>query len=154
MGEKQYYAVLVDIHRESVQRFGKLFIELLSRRLEEHDRDKLGSSQLEYRNDWYNTSLENRVTCKNLHYRESRHHPEGFDGGISGMSLLDLVEMVLDWISWAEKMGLWLGDSNFKKYGIDDQLASIIANTAADLRLFPFTEREEYKEDVYARRVK
>lgn len=34
-----------------------------------------------------------------LHWSRNSHHPEFYPGGISEMSLLDLVEMVIDW--WA-----------------------------------------------------
>jgi hypothetical protein len=33
------------------------------------------------------------------HYAHNRHHPEHFDDGIAGMNLIDVVEMLCDWIA-------------------------------------------------------
>ena len=68
------------------------------------------------------------------HYRRNSHHPEHHGpAGVAGMDLFDLVEMVCDWMAAAERKpddGVRL-DYNFALYGIEPQLASVIANTLA-----------------------
>lgn len=68
------------------------------------------------------------------HYRRNSHHPEHHGAaGVAGMDLFDLVEMVCDWMAAAERKpddGVKL-DYNVRLFGIEPQLASIIANTLA-----------------------
>ena len=68
------------------------------------------------------------------HYRANAHHPEHYEGaGLAGMDLFDVVEMVCDWMAAAERHpadGVRL-DLNAAKFGMEPQLAAIIANTLA-----------------------
>jgi Family of unknown function (DUF5662) len=68
------------------------------------------------------------------HYRHNSHHPEHYGAqGIAGMDLFDVVEMVCDWIAAAKRNpddGVKLA-YNVELFGIDKQLASILANTLA-----------------------
>lgn len=68
------------------------------------------------------------------HYKVNRHHPEHFENGIAGMTLIDLVEMFVDWKAASERHV----DGNFRdslaygadRFGICEQLMSIFRNTA------------------------
>ncbi len=68
------------------------------------------------------------------HYRHNSHHPEHHgQAGVAGMDLFDLVEMVCDWMAASEREP---GDGvrlayNVRLFGIEPQLASILANTLA-----------------------
>jgi len=68
------------------------------------------------------------------HHRANSHHPEHHGpAGVAGMDLLDVVEMVCDWMAAAERHpadGVRL-DLNVEKFGIEPQLAAVIANTLA-----------------------
>lgn len=69
------------------------------------------------------------------HYAKNTHHPEHYTNGVDGMDLFDLLEMFIDWKAASERgeassMGL---SAAVKKYGITDQLASIMQNTATRL---------------------
>lgn len=71
------------------------------------------------------------------HVENNSHHPEAHEGGVNGMSLLDLVEMFADWKAASERGG---GVSfakglaiNVERFGINDQLAAILANTVKEL---------------------
>lgn len=71
------------------------------------------------------------------HVENNSHHPEAHEGGVGGMSLLDLVEMFCDWQAASERGG---GVSfseglaiNVKRFGIDDQLYNILVNTVREL---------------------
>jgi len=69
------------------------------------------------------------------HYSANRHHAEHFVSGVTGMTLVDLIEMLADWKAATEREA----DGDLarsleiqqQRYGIDDQLAQILANTAA-----------------------
>jgi hypothetical protein len=78
-------------------------------------------------------ALEERVRpALEHHYQHNSHHPEYYGNlGIAGMDLFDVVEMVCDWIaSVAGRSGGGLNlDFNVRRFGIDGQLASILANT-------------------------
>lgn len=95
------------------------------------------------------------------HYRVNRHHPEHhvsrvfYDAGrarftydkelvadgtaISRMTLIDLLEMLCDWRAASERHADGDFESsleyNKKRFGISDQLASILHSTALDLGL-------------------
>lgn len=68
------------------------------------------------------------------HYRCNSHHPEHYGAdGVAGMDLFDVVEMVCDWMAAAKRNP---GDGvkvahNVRQFGIEPQLAAIIANTLA-----------------------
>ena len=68
------------------------------------------------------------------HHRANSHHPEHYGArGIAGMDLFDVVEMVCDWIAAAKRNpgdGVKLAH-NVELFGIQDQLAAVIANTLA-----------------------
>lgn len=68
------------------------------------------------------------------HYAANRHHPEHFPNGINDMTLVDLIEMLADWKAATERHAD--GDLNTSlniqrdRFGISDQLAQILRNTA------------------------
>lgn len=67
------------------------------------------------------------------HYAANRHHPEHFENGINGMTLVDLVEMYCDWQAAAERQHKPIDlDYLSKRFGIELQLAGIILNTLKD----------------------
>lgn len=115
-----------------------------------HDRSKLsepeksGYDQLTiklkdcvYGSDEYKAALEEAKPVIARHYAVNSHHPEHFDQGIAGMSLLDIVEMLCDWKGASErtKQGS-IAQSlahNKQRFGISDQLAAILENTVKEL---------------------
>jgi hypothetical protein len=68
------------------------------------------------------------------HYAANRHHPEHFAGGVDDMTLVDLVEMLADWKAATERHadGDLATSLNIQheRFGISDQLAQILRNTA------------------------
>lgn len=96
---------------------------------------KLGS--LVYGSDEYKAALEEGKPTIAHHYQVNTHHPEHYENGVAGMSLLDIVEMVCDWKAASErtKQGSIAQslEHNKKRFGIDDQLASILENTVKEL---------------------
>lgn len=70
------------------------------------------------------------------HLRYNRHHPEYHENGINDMNLLDIIEMVCDWLaaSSRSKTGIEKGlEINKERFKIDDQLYCIIKNTVMEL---------------------
>lgn len=67
------------------------------------------------------------------HYASNRHHPEHFAEGIEGMSLIDLVEMICDWLAAVQRHAdgdiRRSIDINQARFGYDDQIKRILHNT-------------------------
>ena len=86
-----------------------------------------------YGSDEYKGFLKEMKIALDHHYEQNRHHPEHFSQGISGMNLVDLIEMMCDWK--AATMRHDDGDIynsleiNKERFGIDDQLFSVLKNT-------------------------
>ncbi len=74
------------------------------------------------------------------HITSNRHHPEYFgEAGINGMTLIDLIEMVCDWIAASQRTeksnDIYQGlEINKERFHIDDQLFQIIKNTVDSLK--------------------
>lgn len=115
-----------------------------------HDRSKLAepeksgydslSAQLKdlvYGSDEYRAALAAAKPVIDHHYAVNTHHPEHYERGIAGMSLLDIVEMLCDWKAASErtKQGSIAASlvHNKARFGISDQLAAILENTVREL---------------------
>lgn len=96
---------------------------------------KLG--ELVYGSEEYKAALEEGKPIIAHHYQVNTHHPEHYENGIAGMSLLDVIEMVCDWKAASErtKQGSIAASlvHNKQRFGISDQLASILENTVKEL---------------------
>lgn len=140
----------VMVHQELVRAGISAVCKELFDRGHIHDNSKLESpekemfdeftpklKQLEYGSEEYKKSLEDMGEALAHHYENNSHHPEHFENGISGMSLIDIIEMLCDWKASCERTsGGDINksvDINIKRFGIDDQLASIIKNTLSVL---------------------
>jgi len=70
------------------------------------------------------------------HLQVNRHHPEYFEQGINGMNLIDVLEMVCDWLAASARSqtgihkGLLL---NRERFGIDSQTFGLIERTIVEL---------------------
>ncbi len=90
-----------------------------------------------YGSDEYKASIAKLGPALAHHYFVNSHHPEHYPDGIAGMSLLDLLEMLCDWKAATERHAD--GDLersieiNRARFGISDQLASILRNTAREM---------------------
>lgn len=71
------------------------------------------------------------------HYAANRHHPEHFPNGVDGMTLLDVLEMLVDWKAASERHAT--GDfrhslqHNLARFGLSLQLFHVLENTALEL---------------------
>lgn len=133
-------------HIETVRYFLKRVIDDLGRRWKRHDKSKLlppekpifdqmtpklagctyGSAEYEGYRAQMGVALEH-------HYEVNSHHPEHFEDGIKGMSLIDLLEMVCDWKAATLRHNDGDIDRsieiNQQRFGYSDELKQIIFNT-------------------------
>lgn len=134
-------------HMEAVRNYINLCIRELLSRGELHDQSKLQSPEAEMFDEWterlrgstYNSPeyLEFRKQLKPVldhHYAHNRHHPEHFKDGIKDMTLIDLVEMLMDWkaSSMRHNDGNILKSIaiNQERFEYSDELRRILENTA------------------------
>jgi hypothetical protein len=68
------------------------------------------------------------------HYKTNRHHPEHFENGIMGMTVIDLCEMLADWKAATlrhDNGDIFKSiDINQIRFGYSDELKQIFINTA------------------------
>lgn len=137
-------------HINQVQRLLTEVIVGLQTRLLNHDKSKLEPPEVAifaeytpklrgttYGSEEYKRFLAEMKPALDHHYAKNSHHPEHFADGINGMDLLDLLEMLADWK--AATMRHDDGDLrrslaiNKERFGIGDQLAAILENTARSM---------------------
>jgi len=94
-----------------------------------------------YGSDEYKSFLARMKPALDHHYANNSHHPEHYPNGVSGMSLLDLIEMLCDWKAAGERhadgsMTKSL-QVNQERFGIGSQLQQILENTALEMGWLP-----------------
>ena len=70
-----------------------------------------------------------------MHYANNRHHPEHFKNGIEDMNLIDIIEMLCDWLSYKEGSLSYheaqeIIYNQAKRFGFGDEIINIMINTA------------------------
>ena len=87
-----------------------------------------------YGSDEYKKSLEYLGPALDHHYQENDHHPQHFPNGISGMNLMQLVEMWLDWLAACKRNkngNIYQSlEVNMDRFKISDQLYNVLLNQA------------------------
>ena len=136
------------LHIDTVRSFLIVFINNLWRRSEVHDASKLLPPEKKafdeftprlrastYNSPEYRACMEAMGLALEHHYAHNSHHPEHYVNGIAGLDLLDLVELLADWK--AASLRHADGDIrnsleiNRERFGLSDQLYSILKNTIA-----------------------
>ena len=68
------------------------------------------------------------------HYANNRHHPEHHKNGVDDMTLIDVLEMLIDWKAASERHNdgniLKSIEKNADRFGLSPQLVKILENTA------------------------
>jgi Family of unknown function (DUF5662) len=129
---------------------GQCVIQLLERGTR-HDASKLEQPEkaifdavgnrlaaVTYAGEEYQQSLLDLKLALEHHYLHNTHHPEHYPNGIDGMSLLDLVEMLMDWKAASERHpeGMNIARSievSSQRFSVDGQLKQILLNTAKEI---------------------
>lgn len=137
-------------HIKSVQAYLLQFVLKISKRSIGHDESKLQEPEksmydrftpllrsMTYGSAEYKATLKEMGAALDRHYKVNAHHPEHFPNGITGMSLIDLVEMVADWKAASLRHDdgdiLESLEINKARFGISDQLFEIIKNTLVEM---------------------
>jgi len=121
----------------------------LSKRQFSHDRSKFGVDELEvykeytpkleqvnYNSKEYHEYLKEIKKGIQHHYQHNKHHPQFYENGVMGMTLIDLLEMTCDWKVDADSKGVSLYEfiiSNKERFNIPEPLVQILKNTASNL---------------------
>ena len=136
-------------HNRLVEQLIQCFISDLSIRGRVHDASKLDEPEytgfcevthklkkLTYGSPAYFKCLKEMKPFLDHHYACNSHHPEHFENGISGMTIIDLVEMFADW--WAATKKHEDGDItksiqvNQKRFNLPEELVGIFKNTVKE----------------------
>lgn len=133
-------------HISEVRRNIMLCIGELSERMTDHDQSKLEEPEasgfakvtknlksLTYGSEEYKEQLKEMKPFLDYHYENNRHHPEFFINGIQGMTLIDILEMLMDWLAATKRHA----DGNImesiiinqKRFGYSHELGHIFINT-------------------------
>jgi hypothetical protein len=96
---------------------------------------------LEYGSDEYRAELRRIRPIIDHHYAHNSHHPEFYENGMDGMSLLDVIEMLCDWKAASKrgKQTTTFRDSmmyNKDRWKISDQLFNILDHTCEELGFY------------------
>jgi hypothetical protein len=143
---------VIQAHQRKVQTLINLGIGELWKRYLEHDRSKLESpeyeifnahfdefSRAEYGTAHYFEMLAKVSLAISHHYEVNRHHPEHFPDGIAGMDLIDLFEMLCDWMaatSYGTNGNLAKSIKvNTQRFNLSDQMVRVLENTAGWLKV-------------------
>lgn len=85
----------------------------------------------------YKTALAELGPALKHHYAHNSHHPEFYEAGIDGMSLLDLIEMLCDWKAAGERHADGSIKRSFEvnreRFKVGEQLQGVLENTAWEL---------------------
>ncbi|MFW6242670.1 MAG: DUF5662 family protein [bacterium] len=123
----------------------KIIVELNNRCIN-HDKSKLQSPEKEafdiytpklkdvtYGSDKYKQYLAELDIALKHHYSHNRHHPEHFENGINGMTLIDIIEMLADWKAATLRHNdgsiIKSLEINKKRFNLSDDLYIIMLNT-------------------------
>ena len=129
---------------------GQCAINLLERGVR-HDASKLQEPEkavfdavgnrlavITYEGEEYKQSLADLKTALDHHYAHNTHHPEHYANGVDGMSLFDLLEMLMDWKAASERHpgGIDIVRSieiSSERFSVGEQLKNILLNTAREI---------------------
>ncbi|MBK8467744.1 MAG: hypothetical protein IPL32_18170 [Chloracidobacterium sp.] len=137
-------------HIRKVQFFLMEIIMKIHKRSIHHDDSKLHEPEkavydrytpmlrsLTYGSDEYKSTLKDMGVALEHHYAVNSHHPEHYQNGINGMNLIDLIEMISDWkaasLRHADGDILKSIKINKARFGISDQLETILINTIVEM---------------------
>jgi hypothetical protein len=133
-------------HIQKVQGYIFTMVKELLNRARDHDKSKMTTPEVEafaevtgklhgltYGSPEYHANLKTIEPALKHHYGNNRHHPQHFPNGVNDMNLIDLIELVADWKSSAERQN----DGNVRfglatsseRFSIGPQLMQIIENT-------------------------
>lgn len=155
MDTKQY----IYRHKLEIQKKLSLLINELKKRADEHDISKLKEPEYsgwvkmdkepryEYGSKEYFEKIKKYKWLFDLHYRKNRHHPEYWQGFFQDMDLIDLLEMICDWISYRDDLTYQEATEVIEKqctrFGFPQLMRELILNTVKNYFARPPTVFDE-----------
>jgi len=139
-------------HKQEVSRLINAVVRILLDKSVKHDESKLENPEKEifdkytpllsnttYGSETYKNHLQEMGNGLQHHYEYNFHHPEHYVNGIQGMTLIDIMEMIIDWLAATKKHKdgdiLKSIEINQKRFGYGDDLKQIFINTIKELEL-------------------
>ena len=136
-------------HKLQVRKYMESMIWELKERSITHDDSKLQEpeksifdeytpklSDVTYGSDEYKQYLKEMQVALDHHYLYNRHHVEHFENGIRDMTLIDLCEMLCDWMAAVKRHEdgdiLQSIEINQRRFDYSDELKQILINTVND----------------------
>ena len=132
-------------HISRVRKHINTFVQLLLKRAINHDKSKLEEPEISwwkemdkeprypYGSEEYKQKIKRWDKVFKHHYKYNRHHPEHYEYGVSEMTLVDIVEMMCDWLGYKDTItiseALKVCDEQMRRYNIPDGIRQIIFNT-------------------------
>ena len=133
-------------HIETVRGLVLGVAEDLTRRAHRHDRSKLAEPELSifnefspklrdstYGSDEYKQFLEQMGEGLKHHYAANDHHPEHFRDGIKEMNLVQLLEMLCDWIAATRRHAdgdiLRSIEQNAERFGYGEEIKRLLVTS-------------------------
>ena len=152
MSEKYDSREDTEEHISNVQDNLDIIVKELRCRAKKHDSSKLGELEkpifdevtaklkgLTYGSEEYKEQLKNMKVALDHHYANNRHHPEHFENGISGMTIVDIIEMFVDWAAATHRHADGdIGKSinhNAERFDYSSDIGKIFVNTAKEYGL-------------------
>lgn len=90
-----------------------------------------------YGSEEYKNMLSEMQIALDHHYMNNRHHPEYFNDGISSMTLIDIIEMLCDWLAATKRHAdgdiMKSIEINQKRFNYSDELKQIFINTVKEI---------------------
>ena len=140
-------------HIERVYKHLQAFAAILENRGRVHDASKLQEPELsmwkkmdeepryKFGTPEYIDKMKRWKAVFDHHYKCNRHHPEHFEFGIQDMNLVDIVELLADWIGYKDKISYSeaskMIESQCKRFGIEnDVLRDVLMNTLNDFFIY------------------
>ena len=145
MKSDKIYQELLKHRKEVGELLGVALLDVISR-IVTHDNSKFSDKEwpffveytprlkkTTYGSPKYKENLKKMAPAIKHHYANNRHHPEYFKEGVGGMNLVDLIEMLCDWIAATKRHE----DGNIekslkinqKRFGYSDELNAVLRNT-------------------------
>jgi hypothetical protein len=91
-----------------------------------------------YGSDEYKSFLLGMKVALDHHYEVNFHHPEHWEHGIKDMTLIDIIEMLCDWMAATKRHAngdiMKSIEINQKRFNYSDELKQIFINTVKELQ--------------------
>jgi hypothetical protein len=148
----EYLKDLVN-HQLRVAKYMQIVANELFQRATVHDNSKFSPEEFEayeqafpnlqkytYGTEEFKAEIAKIQPAIEHHYKANDHHPEHHKYGIPEMDLVQIIEMICDWLAASERSQADINQGlqiNISRFGIDGQLAQILRNTIDKLRFKP-----------------